>query len=137
MKAAISKSWNRSVQPRKQRKFVHNAPLHIKPKIMLISTLSKELRKKHNKRNMRLRKGDTVKIMRGQFKGKKGKVDEIETKKDKIYIEGIEHIKKDGTKAFYPLKASNLMITELNLDDKKRKKILARKNPNVKENKNG
>ena len=137
MKTTISKSWNRSVQPRKQRKFIHNAPLHIKPKIMLISTLSKELRKKHNKRNMRLRKGDTVRIMRGQFKNKKGKVDEIETKTDKIYVEGIEHVKKYGTKAFYPLKASNLMITELNLDDKKRKKILSRKNPNVKENKNG
>lgn len=137
MKVTISKSWNRSIQPRKQRKFVHNAPLHIKPKIMLISTLSKELRKKHNKRNMRIRKGDTAKIMRGQFKGKKGKANEIESKAGKVYLEGIEHIKKDGTKAFYPLKASNLMITELNLDDKKRKKILNRKTPNVKEAKNG
>ena len=29
-------------------------------------------------------------------------------------------IKKDGTKVFYPIHPSNLVVTELNLDDKKR-----------------
>ena len=130
MKTALSLTWKRSVQPRKQRKYVYNASLHTKQKLNMVAPLSKELRTKHNKRNLGLRTGDVVKILRGQFKGKKGKVDRISLKYDKIYIEGIEHVKKDGTKAFYPLKASNLMITELNLEDKKRKKILERKKEN-------
>lgn len=112
---------------------MYNASLHLKRKIVLSSPLSKELRKKHNKRTMVVRKDDTVKIMRGQFKGKSGKVTKVNSKDGKVYVEGIELIKKDGTKTMYPLRASNLMITSLFLDDKKRKKILERKQ----EKKNG
>lgn len=125
MKTKFSSSWNRSIQPRKQRKYRHNAPLHIKQKF--ISThLSKDLRKKYNKRNINLRKGDNVKVMRGQFKNKQGKVDEINLKKTVVYINGIEITKKDGTKTRHPLHPSNLMIIELNLDDKMRQKKLER-----------
>lgn len=119
MKAYWSKLWNRSIQPRRQRKYVHNAPDHIKSKFM-VSTLSKELRAKHAMRNKRVIFGDTVKILRGQFKGKTGKVERIDVKKTKLYVAGIELIKKDGSKTSYPLNPSNLMIIELNLKDKKR-----------------
>ena len=125
MKTKFSSSWRRSVQPRKQRKYRYNAPLHIKQKFVK-AYLSKDLRKKHNKRNLNLRKGDSVKVMRGQFKNKTGKIDEVNLKKTLVYISGIEITKKDGTKARYPLHPSNLMITELNLDDKMRQKILER-----------
>jgi len=125
MKTKFSISWKRSVQPRKQRKFRHNAPLHIKQKFVT-THISKELRKRYSKRNIQLRKGDNVKIMRGQFKNKQGKVDEINLRKTSVYITGIEVSKKDGTKTRFPLHPSNLMITELNLDDKMRQKILGR-----------
>lgn len=118
--------WKRSKQPRKQRKYRYNAPLHIKSKF-LASHLSKELRKKYNKRNATVRKGDKIKILRGQFKGKVGKIDRVDLKRTKVYITGIEIAKKDGTKTFYPIHPSNLLITELNLDDKKRVKTLERK----------
>jgi hypothetical protein len=36
----------------------------------------------------------------------------------------VEYTKKDGTKKMLPLNPSNLMITELNMDDKLRQKIL-------------
>ncbi|MEK6835561.1 MAG: 60S ribosomal protein L26, partial [Nanoarchaeota archaeon] len=36
-------------------------------------------------------------------------------------------VKLDGSKVYYPLHPSNLMITELNLNDKKRKAKLERK----------
>jgi len=125
MKQKFSKTWKSSKQPRKQRKYRHNAPLHIKQKFMR-AVLSKELRKKNNKRSFSLRKGDKVKVMRGQFKKHEGKVDRISLKKFKVYIEGVEVSKKDGTKTTYPFDNSNLMITELNLEDKMRRKMLER-----------
>ena len=76
---------------------------------------------------MGLRKGDKVKVMRGQFKKKEGKVEQVNLKKTLIYVEGIEITKKDGTKTRYPIHPSNLMVTELNIDDKMRQKSLERK----------
>ena len=74
-----------------------------------------------------VRKGDSVKVMRGQFKNKTGKVDEASVKKTQVYVSGIEFVKRDGTKSRYPLQPSNLMLTELNMDDKLRGKIAMRK----------
>jgi len=121
MKTRWSKTWKASKQPRKQRKYRYNAPVHVKSKF-LGSHLSKELMKKHGKRTMRVRIGDKVKIIRGQFKGKTGKIEKVSVKTSKAYITGIEFIKKEGTKVLSPIHASNLIITDLNLDDKKRLK---------------
>ncbi len=62
MKKKFSDKWKASKLPRKQRKYLANAPLHIKRKF-LSANLSKELRKKHGKRSIPIRKGDTVRIM--------------------------------------------------------------------------
>jgi large subunit ribosomal protein L24 len=121
MKNKFSKHWKASTQPRKQRKYTANAPLHIKKK-MLSTNLSKELRKKFKTRNIEVRKGDTVKIMRGKFKKKTGKIIEVNVKISKVKIEGIQVKKQDGSKANVRLWPSNLQIIELNTDDKKRMK---------------
>src|SRR3989344_1112992 len=121
-----SKSWKSSKNPKKQRKYIFNATLHIKHKF-LAANLSDELRKKYNKRNIPVRKGDKVKILRGQFKSIIGKIEKVLLKKTKVYIENAQLQKKDGSKAYYPIHPSNLMITELNLEDKERKKALDRK----------
>lgn len=120
MKQKFSIKWKASKQPRKQRKYAANAPLHLRKKFVSVN-LSKDLRKKQGKRNIPLRKGDIVKIMRGKFKGKQGKITEIKLKTQKIFIEGIQIKKRDGSKTNIPLKPSNLQIVELNLDDRKRK----------------
>ncbi|MCD4666380.1 50S ribosomal protein L24 [archaeon] len=125
----FSNKWKKSKKPSKQRKYVVNAPLH-KKQSFIVSTLSKELRKTHNKRNMVIRKDDKVQIMRGSFKKKEGNVSKVDLSKMKVYVEGIENVKKDGSKSPYPLNASNLMIIELSLVDKKRKQILERKGKN-------
>ena len=119
MKKKFITDWKSSKQPRKQRKYKANAPLHIRSK-MVSSHLSKELAAKHKMRSITLIIGDKVKVMRGNFKGKTGTVEKIDRKKYKATITGIETIKKDGSKTKYPLDPSNLMITELKLDDKKR-----------------
>lgn len=116
-----STKWKSSKSKRKQRKYTATAPLHVKTKLMH-STLSKELRKKHSTRNVQLRTGDKVKIMRGNFKGQTGKVEEINIRKTIVYLSKIEVSKKDGTKAKVPFKPSNLKIIELNTSDPKRLK---------------
>ena len=120
MKQKFSKHWKSSKQPNKQRKYLANAPLHLKKKFVSVN-LSKELRKKYGKRNIPVRKGDTVKIMRGKFKKKQGKVISVELKSSKISIEGIQVKKQDGSKVNIKLQPSNLQIIELNLEDRKRK----------------
>ena len=122
----FSTSWKSSKSPRKQRKYRLNAPLHIKQKLVH-AHLSKELREKYSKRSVSLRKGDKAKIMTGKFKKHEGKIENVNLKKNKVYINGAEITKKDGTKKLLPLHPSNLMITELNFDDKLRQKILERK----------
>lgn len=134
MKQRFSTKWKASKQPRKQRKFIANAPLHLKRK-MLSSNLSKPLREKHKIRNIELRKGDKVRIMRGKFKKKQGKIIELKTKLLKVYVEGIQVKKTDGSKVNVALRASNLQIIELNLDDKKRFKKLEVKEEKPKEEK--
>jgi len=123
MKRKFSTFWKSSKQVRKQRKYNYNAPLHRRSKFMN-AHLSKELMKKYQKRSTQLRKGDKVKIMRGQFKSKIGKVERVDIKKQLIIITGIEIVKKDGSKTFYRIHPSNVQITELYMDDKKRKKKL-------------
>ena len=125
MKQKFSSSWKASKQLKKQRLYRYNAPLHKKRKF-IAAHLSKELMKKYNRRSFGLKKGDKVKIVRGQFKKKEEKINRINTKREKLYIDGIEMVKKDGTKFFYPISPSNVIIQELNLDDKMRQKIIDR-----------
>jgi len=126
MKQIFSKFWKASTQPRKQRKYRYNAPLHIKRKFISVN-LEKDLREKYGKRNVRVRVGDKVKVMSGQFKKKIGKVSRIDMKKLKLHIDGVEMIKRDGSKVTYPTDPSNVKIIELNLTDKLRKKSIDRK----------
>lgn len=119
MKSKFSTSWIKSVQVRKQRKYKANAPLHLKSKF-LNCHLSSELKKKHNKRSVRVRVGDKVKVLRGSYKGEEQKVERVNTNKLKVYLEKITKSKIDGSKASIGFSPSNLMIISLNLDDKKR-----------------
>jgi large subunit ribosomal protein L24 len=123
MEQKFSSAWISSRQPRKQRKFRANAPLHLRHKF-LSATLSKELRKKYGKRSVPVRKGDEVLVMRGKFAKKTAKVDSVNLTKSRLNLEGLQATKRDGTKVAFPINASNVMIKVLNLEDKKRIKAL-------------
>lgn len=127
----FSNAWISSTKPNKQRKYRFNAPLHIKGNF-LNAHLSKELRQKYKRRALRVRMGDKVRIMRGQFRKSEGKVEEVDLKNSKIFIAKIEHTKRDGTKARYPIEPSNVMIVELHTDDKKRMDGLKKENKDSK-----
>lgn len=93
---------------------------------MMGAHLSKELSQSHKIKTLPVRKGDTVKLMRGQFKGTTGKVERVSLKRERVFIEKVELVKADGSKAKYPIHPSNLLITSLNLSDDRR--IKRRKN---------
>jgi large subunit ribosomal protein L24 len=127
MKRKFSTHWLSSKQPRKQRKYKANAPLHSRHKF-LNAHLSKELQKKYGKRSFPLRKGDDVLVMRGSFKKKKAKISSVEPKRTRVVLENIQRSKKDGTKVNVYFHPSSLQIRSLNLDDKKRLAALSRSN---------
>lgn len=134
MKKEFSVYWKGSKQPRKQRKYLAQAPLSVKRKI-LSAALSKDLKEKYHRGSFKIRKNDVVKILSGKHYGKSGKINFIDAKNMKIAIEGIQETKKDGSKRNVFFKPSRLIITELNLEDKKRLTALQRTlkiNPEVK-----
>ena len=119
MKTAFSTSWVSSRQVRKQRKYRHNAPLHIKH-TFLNAHLSKELHQKYGKRSLPLRKGDEVLVMRGSFAKKRAKVRSVSHATLKVYLEGIQKSKRDGTKYNVPFNARALQLVQLDTSDNKR-----------------
>ena len=119
-KKLFSTSWKRSTQPRKQRKYRYNAPLHVRQKLVHVH-LSKDLRQKHGTRAMQVRKGDKVKVLRGKFRKQEGKVERVELKRERLFVTGMDHTQKNGTKIPVPFQPSNLMIVILDMADKRRR----------------
>jgi large subunit ribosomal protein L24 len=97
---------------RSQRKARAVAALHARGSF-LHAHLSKELRAKLKKRAIRIRKGDKVKILRGDFAGKEGKVAAVNLRKSKISVEGVTHRRARGQERFAPVDPSKVVITEL------------------------
>jgi large subunit ribosomal protein L24 len=104
-----------------------NAPAHIRHKQMA-APVSSELAASRGAKTLPVRKGDTVRIMRGDNKGFEGKVSRVDLKAYRIYLEGLTREKVDGTNIFLAIHPSKVQIRNLNLDDKYRKEtILGRK----------
>jgi len=113
-------------KPSKQRKLLYNAPYHIRGKIMA-APLSEELRKEYGCRSLPIRSGDTVRILRGDYKDYEGRVTRVDRKKYRVYVDGVTKEKADGTTVPVPIHHSKVEIIKLNMDDKWRKRILERK----------
>jgi len=113
----------KTTQPRKQRKMLYQAPLHVRYK-HLSSPLSPSLKTSHKISAASVRSGDTVRVMRGDRKGIEGKVTRVDQKKYRIFIEGVTREKVDGTTTLVPIHPSKVMITSLSLDDKWRRESL-------------
>ena len=106
-------------QPRKQRRFLYRAPLHVRHK-MMAAPLSPELRKELGRRSLPVRKGDTVKILRGKFRGHEGKVIKVSLKRMRIYVEGATLKRSDGKEVPYPIHPSKVMIVDVERSDERR-----------------
>jgi large subunit ribosomal protein L24 len=113
-------------KPGLQRKRLFQAPLHLRHK-HFSAPLSSELKKSRGFDALPLRKGDTVRIMRGDRKGVEGKVSKVDSRKYRVTVEGVTREKVDGTALPVLIHPSKVMIINLNLDDKWRRNILDRK----------
>jgi large subunit ribosomal protein L24 len=112
-----------SIKPRKQHYMLHNAPLHKKRK-WISSHLAENLLLKYDRRSLPVVKGDTVKIMRGSFRGHEDKISKVNIKDQTVEIEGVTVTTAKGTKIAKPIHASTLLITKLNVTDKWRRQKL-------------
>lgn len=116
----------KTTKPGKQRKKMHQASLSERYR-RFSAPLSSKLKESHNTSSVPVRSGDTVTIMRGDRRGSEGKVQRIDRKNYRIFVEGVDREKVDGTKILIPIHPSKVVITRLNLDDKWRKKVMERK----------
>ncbi|MGI0049821.1 MAG: 50S ribosomal protein L24 [Nitrososphaera sp.] len=87
---------------------------------MLGAALADELREQYKKRTMRVVKGDSVMVVRGEYKGRGGKVEDVDTERGTLHIEGMQREKIRGGQVKVPIHSSNVKITALNLQDKRR-----------------
>ena len=121
------------MKPTKMRNsLIYRATFNVKSK-QLTSPLSNELRKKYSKKSIRVVEGDSVKIVRGEFKGVDGKISEVSTEKRSVAIEGIKKEKTKGDKFDIYIHTSNLLVTGLNTEDKWRIKKLEGKSSQPKQ----
>lgn len=119
-----------SSKARTQRKNQFNAPVHKKRK-MLSAHLTDELRKQFGKRTARVCVGDTVVVTVGteEIRGTEAKVVEVLTSSGRVIVDGVTINQADGTAVPYPVHASNLVITKLNMDDEWRVRKLSKNAP--------
>ncbi len=115
-----------SSKPGKVRKRQMASPIH-KRSGRLNAHLSGDLIGKFGTRSMLVRVGDKVMVMRGDHSGHEDEVTEVDPEEGVVYVKDVTQDKADGTKSFIPVRASNVKITNLTLDDERRQKILQRR----------
>ena len=103
-------------------KLIH-LPKHQRDK-MVGAVLEDSLREQYKRKNIRVVKGDSVRVMRGEYKGVEGKVEKVNTEHATFHIEGIQREKIRGGQVKVPIPSSNVMVISLNLDDNYRSRKL-------------
>ena len=106
-------------QPHEQRNRQERAPLHEKQK-QVRAPLSSELREEYGRRSVRVNVGDTVEIQRGDFAGEAAEVVDVDLRATEIEIEDVTIETADGEEVPRALDASNVQVTELDLEDDRR-----------------
>lgn len=110
-----------TISARKQRKRLYNAHTTKRRKSM-IAPLSEELRRQRNISRIALRKGDTVLVVKGDrdLRGMEGKVSSVDTAGRRVMIDGVTMAKADGKQTARPVRFSNLVITAMAADGKRK-----------------
>lgn len=111
-----------SAKPRKQRKRAANAPWHRLHK-RLAAHVDPRLREKGKlaiPRAVPVRKGDIVRIVRGGFRGREGKVVSVDVRNSLVTVEKVVIRKTDEKEVARPIHASNLVIMKLDDTDPRR-----------------
>ncbi len=114
-------------QPRKQRNQTERSSLHERHE-QVKATLADDLREEFDARSVRVNAGDTVEVMRGDFAGEEGEVIDVDLRDAVVHVEDVTVEKADGEEVPRPLDASNLKVTDLDLEDDLREERLRGEN---------
>jgi large subunit ribosomal protein L24 len=106
---------------------INAVPKHIRD-ASICSTLTDDLREQYGRRSVRVIKGDTVKVMRGEYTGIEGKVEKVNTRRGTLSIEGVQREKVKGGNVKVQIHASNVRVSGLKLDDKYRQNTILGRN---------
>jgi large subunit ribosomal protein L24 len=112
-----------STQPRRQRKAVFTADLFHRRRRMALP-LSRELRARYGRRQVPVRKGDTVRVLSGSYVGREERVAKIDLQHYRVTLDNITLKKADAKLKPLSLAPSHLLLTRLNLADPWRRRIL-------------
>eukprot|EP01125_Pyxidicula_operculata_P002810 TRINITY_DN12648_c0_g1_i1.p1 TRINITY_DN12648_c0_g1~~TRINITY_DN12648_c0_g1_i1.p1 ORF type:complete len:155 (-),score=38.38 TRINITY_DN12648_c0_g1_i1:97-561(-) len=111
---------------RKQRRAHFSASTDERRKRMA-AQLSRELRTRHNVRSLPVRKDDEVMVVRGEHKGRDGKIIQVYRKKYVIHIEKLTRERANGATVHIPIHPSKVVLTKLTKLDRARKALIDRK----------
>ena len=111
-----------SKSPRKQRRQIYKSPLH-SHKNMLKCRLDEFLREEYAMRSLVPKKGDLVRIMRGQFRDTEGKIIGVDYGKIRLTVDSATTTKADGKEVHIPIHPSNVLLVKLEMDDERKKSI--------------
>jgi large subunit ribosomal protein L24 len=117
-----------SAKPSKVRRRMFSASSRRLGKI-INARLSDDLRTKYAFKTVRIKKGDSVRIVRGEYAGVEGKVTGVVTRDGAITVEGVYRERVKGEQTPVKISASKVLITSLNLEDKLRKARFESKMP--------
>jgi large subunit ribosomal protein L24 len=109
--------------PRKQRKAVFTAHNFARRRYLTVP-LSQELRRRYGRRQLPVRKGDTVRVVRGSYEGQEERVAKIDARAGTVTLDNITVKKADQKLKPLPVRPNHLLLTRLNLSDAWRRRIL-------------
>jgi large subunit ribosomal protein L24 len=109
--------------PRRQRRAVYEADTFERRRRMTVP-LSRELRRRFHLRSVPLRKGDTVRVMRGSYVGREERVAKLNRRDYTVTLDNVTL--KSGEEKLKPLpvRTNHLLIVRLNLADSWRRESL-------------
>lgn len=115
---------------RKARK-KHFTSNNTERRIIMSSSLSKELKAEFGIRTIPIHKDDQVIVKSGTHKGTKTKVSSVYRKKFVVYLDQIKREKANGTSVFVGIHPSNLTIISLNMTKTREKAIKKRQEAKI------
>jgi large subunit ribosomal protein L24 len=86
--------------------------------------LSGDLKAKYTTNSIRVRPGDSVKLVRGEYAGVEGKIQKVFPSEGRVTVEGVTREKIAGGTTPLRIHTSNLVVTGINLEDKLRRQKL-------------
>lgn len=108
---------------RRQRKALYNAHTAKRRRLMSVP-LSKDLRARFHRRALPLRKGDTVRILKGSYEGREERVAKVDRRSLAVTLDNVTSKTGESKQTPLPVRTGSLVLVHLNLADPWRRRRL-------------